>query len=138
MKETRKCSVSDVSMDGGDLIFTVHYTGGLKDQETKTNWSVDNINLRVRYRVPAEKALASCGSSEWIALQTKLRKTGKKFCDDLKGKTYSQVKLESMINAVVPKANREALKILNARLWNMLREAGYSDEEIEAQLSNME
>lgn len=145
--ETMKANravITSANMDRVTFDVTIH--GGVKDRGARTNWNILDLNLTLTGNTVTTKELVLGYISSgrfWIKIQNWLRKLSEESARSFEGKTMSYTAFRAAIAAVMPEggANAELKAELSereqeiARLREMLKNSGLTDEQIDAALN---
>lgn len=137
MKNVKGITISNVEVNGNFVKADVRITGTVKEAEVNPKWIAEKLDYTVRINASIVEVLELFGADLRIAVAGRLRKTDKAFVEGLRGTTHSMAALEALIDAATPETSGNGAKAQAAKLREMLKGMGLSDEEIDEKLAAM-
>lgn len=135
MKNVKGITVDNVSINDNIVKATLTVQGTVKEAEVNPKWVAEKLSYTVTVAAHINEILGLYGADLRIAIAGRLRKCSGAFVESLRGKRYSLAALDAMIDAATPDTAGSGIKAQAAKLREMLRAMGLSDEQIDKKLN---
>jgi hypothetical protein len=138
MKKVTGIAITNASVnENGIVSASIGITGSVKEAEVNPKWIENKLAYTVTVRATLAEVLELYGADLRIAIAGRLRKCSGEFVAGMRGQTYSLAGLDALIDAATPETSGTGAKANVAKMREMLRGMGMTDEEIDSKLASM-
>jgi hypothetical protein len=138
MKKVTGITITNASVNENNIVSaSVGIVGSVKEAEVNPKWVEAKLAYTVTIHATLVEVLELYGADLRIAIAGRLRKCPAEFVAGLRGTTHSLAGLDALIDAATPETSGTGAKANAAKMREMLRGMGMTDEDIDRKLAEM-
>ena len=138
MKKVTGITITNASVNENNVVSaSIGIVGSVKEAELNPKWVEAKLTYTVTIRASLAEVLELYGADLRIAIASRLRKCPGEFVAGMRGQTYSLAGLDALIDSATPETSGTGAKANAAKMREMLKGMGLTDEMIDEKLASM-